>query len=136
MGAQQLASRFPNCCPEHLCLLEACLASGKRIVAVVSPRLPSPPHPLPCLLPEMRFFKGPASAAFQPWATHTVHLYAALLATLLLSPLALAAMLLSADVRTEFPIFEDRIATQHLVFLRMSRIQDPAQLAKASRCPN
>ena len=33
-----------------------------------------------------------------------------------------------AGPKVEFPIFEDRIATQHLVYLRMSRLQDPAQL--------
>ncbi|KAL4859859.1 Nucleolar GTP-binding protein 1 [Chlorella vulgaris] len=40
---------------------------------------------------------------------------------------------LGLGTRIEFPIFEDRIATQQLVFLRLSRLQDPAQLAKARR---
>ncbi|PSC76514.1 U3 small nucleolar ribonucleo MPP10 [Micractinium conductrix] len=33
-------------------------------------------------------------------------------------------------VKQEFPIAEDRLATQHLVYLRLARLQDPAQLAK------
>ena len=34
--------------------------------------------------------------------------------------------------KAEFPIFEDRIATQQLVYLRLARLQNAAQLAKAS----
>ncbi len=37
-----------------------------------------------------------------------------------------------AGAKEQFPIFEDRIATQHLVYLRLARLQNPAQLAKAS----
>lgn len=36
-------------------------------------------------------------------------------------------------MKAEFPVFEDRIATQHLVYLRLARLQDPAQLARV-RC--
>ena len=32
----------------------------------------------------------------------------------------------------EFPIYEDRLANQHLAYLRMSRLTDPAQMAKVS----
>lgn len=41
-----------------------------------------------------------------------------------------SAMGLSASM--EFPIYEDRLATQHLAFLRMARITDPALFAKVS----
>lgn len=37
---------------------------------------------------------------------------------------------LHTGVKAEFPVFEDRIATQHLVYLRLARLQDPAQLAR------
>lgn len=40
------------------------------------------------------------------------------------------AMGLSSSV--DFPIYEDRLANQHLAYLRMSRITDPAQMAKVS----
>lgn len=43
-------------------------------------------------------------------------------------------VVLCAGPKEQFPIFEDRIATQHLVYLRLARLQNPAQLAKASRC--
>lgn len=36
------------------------------------------------------------------------------------------------DVRAEFPITQDSITTQQLVYLRLARLQDSAQLAKAS----
>ena len=32
----------------------------------------------------------------------------------------------------EFPIYEDRLATQHLAYLRLARLTDPAQFAKVS----
>lgn len=35
-----------------------------------------------------------------------------------------------AGPRQEFPIFEDRMPTQMLTYVRLARIQDPAQLAK------
>jgi len=35
-------------------------------------------------------------------------------------------------VDTEFPVFPDRIATQHLAFLRLSRLTDVAQFAKVT----
>lgn len=35
-------------------------------------------------------------------------------------------------VRAEFPITQDSITTQQLVYLRLARLQDSAQLAKAS----
>lgn len=38
--------------------------------------------------------------------------------------------LLPPGPTTEFPITEDSFTTQQLVFLRMARLQDPAQLAK------
>lgn len=41
-----------------------------------------------------------------------------------------SAMGLSATM--EFPIYEDRLANQHLAFLRMARITDPALFAKVS----
>ena len=41
-----------------------------------------------------------------------------------------AAMGFEASV--DFPIFEDRFTTQHLAFLRMSRLTDAAQMAKVS----
>ncbi|PRW58899.1 rubisco small subunit N-methyltransferase [Chlorella sorokiniana] len=37
---------------------------------------------------------------------------------------------LGLGVRAEFPITQDSITTQQLVYLRMARLQDPAQLAK------
>ncbi|KAL4445791.1 hypothetical protein ABPG77_008990 [Micractinium sp. CCAP 211/92] len=37
---------------------------------------------------------------------------------------------LGMGAKEQFPIFEDRIATQHLVYLRLARLQNPAQLAK------
>ena len=36
------------------------------------------------------------------------------------------------NVSVDFPIFEDRFTTQHLAFLRMSRLTDAAQMAKVS----
>ena len=44
--------------------------------------------------------------------------------------LCAAAARHAAGPREQFPITEDRITTQHLVYLRMARLQDPAQLAK------
>lgn len=35
-------------------------------------------------------------------------------------------------MRAEFPITQDSITTQQLVYLRMARLQDPAQLAKVN----
>lgn len=35
-------------------------------------------------------------------------------------------------VSVDFPIYEDRLATQHLAYLRMSRLTDPAQMARVS----
>lgn len=37
---------------------------------------------------------------------------------------------LGLGAKEQFPIFEDRLATQQLVYLRFSRIQDPAQMAQ------
>ena len=42
---------------------------------------------------------------------------------------------LCAGPRQEFPIAEDRMPTQLLTYVRLARIQDPAQLAKASQEP-
>lgn len=36
----------------------------------------------------------------------------------------------AADINEEFPIYEDRIATQQLAYLRLARISDIAQMAK------